>query len=116
MILAIAAEAQRTIAILAWNGILAIPGTIFFDQIIRHLYERRRDLWEAEKRPCGVLYRPPGARCGYTWSRSYGANWSLWTPEWMRDDPVCVQKLRLIRCLEVASVIGTLVMLFLPII
>jgi hypothetical protein len=66
MILALAAETERTIAILVWNVVLAVPGTIWFDQIIRYMYEQRRDVWEAEQRPCGLLYRPPGARCGYT--------------------------------------------------
>jgi hypothetical protein len=87
-------------------------GTIWFDQIIRYMYEQRRDVWEAEQRPCGLLYRPPGARCGYTWSRNYGVNWPLWTPDWMRNEPVCLKKLRLIRWLYAASLLGTVVLMF----
>jgi hypothetical protein len=34
----------------------------------------------------------------------------------MRDEPACLRKLYLIRCLQLAAVVGTLIVLFTPII
>lgn len=109
-------EGFRMIAVFAVAVLFAIPATILFDQIIRFLYEQRRDLWEAEERPCGILYSPPGARQWHTFSREYGMDWSFRTPEWMRSEPFCLRKLRMIRSLEAAAVLATLLVWFRPII
>jgi hypothetical protein len=116
MMLAQGQDLYRGIAALIINGGLAIPGVILFDQLIRYMYEHRRDVWEAEERPCGLFYSPPGARHWHTWARQYAVDWTLRTPEWMRDEPACLRKLYLIRCLQLAAVVGTLIVLFTPII
>jgi hypothetical protein len=51
MILASDHEGYRMIAVFVVAVLFAIPGTILFDQIIRYMYEHRRDIWEAEERP-----------------------------------------------------------------
>ena len=109
-------ELYRGIALLVINGGLAIPGAILFDQLIRHMYEHRRDVWEAEDRPCGLFYSPPGARHWYTFAREYAVNWNFRTPEWMRGEPFCLRRLIIIRSLEAAALIATLLVWFTPII
>jgi hypothetical protein len=116
MMLVATFEIHRGIALLAVNALLAIPGCILFDQLIRYMYEHRRDVWEAEERPCGLFYSPPGPRHWHTFAREYAFDWSFRTPEWMRDEPTCLRKLYIIRWLEAAALIATLIVLFTPII
>ena len=116
MILASDSEGYRMIAVFVVAVLFAIPGIILFDQIIRFMYEHRRDIWEAEERPRGLLYTPPGARHWHTFAREYAMNWTFSTPNWMRSEPYCLRKLRIIRWLEVAAIVVALAVWFMPII
>ena len=99
MALALTLQQTQMLALFGVAGLFAIPASILFDQIIRFLYEHRRDVWEAEDRPSGLLYSPPGARHWYAAVRDHGEIWVLRTPKWMRDEPYCLRKLRAIRWL-----------------
>ena len=116
MMLALATDQYRMILSFAVALFFAIPGTILFDQIIRFMYEHRRDIWEAEERPSGLFYRPPGARFWQAFSREYGVNWTLRTPEWMRSEPYCLRNLRMIQYLALAGTVTAIGIWFIPII
>jgi hypothetical protein len=79
-------------------GEQVIPGILFFasilpsffvyERLVKREYEIARDAWEADNRPPGVFWAPPGTSAMRSLTR--GRVMSLWiqsTPQWIRADP-----------------------------
>ena len=60
------------------------------------------------------FYSPPGSRHCIHSLNAYAVNWTFRTPEWMRDEPFCLRKLHIIRSLEAAALIATLLVVVPP--
>ncbi len=86
-----------------------------YDQLVRLEYEEQRDKWEADGKPMGYFWMPDEAKSfgGLLpkWSRQFTRDTSflLWlseTPEWMKNEPKALSKLKWCRVLFVVGMMG----------
>lgn len=77
------------VILMALVGVL-IASFYFLDRLIRYQYAFHREAWERDGRPTSAFFRPPES----IWFRSDMAaqrcalGWPLYTPAWVRADPV----------------------------
>lgn len=87
-----------------------IPGAIFlaagiatlflYERLVKREYEVAREAWEADGRPPGFAWAPPGTSVMRSWTR--GAAYFRWiaqTPPWIREDAIARTLQRRLRLL-----------------
>jgi hypothetical protein len=64
-------------------------GSFFvYERLVKRQYEIARDAWEAEDRPPGFVWAPPGSSTMRSWTRGKAMwRWTWSTPPWIRTDP-----------------------------
>ena len=86
--------------------LIQVPAGLLLDQLLRYEYEFHPEAWDADGRPSGFLWCPPSAEWfdTATWNRYFYYRWIFKTPSWIRSEPRCLEKLRLIRFLHVLGI------------
>lgn len=86
--------------------VLVIVAILTSDSLIRLEYETRREQWDKDRRPVGMLWRPPGTSffqsipMASRFGQSLPLLWMFKTPGWIRDYPEAIRLLRRLRVLE----------------
>ena len=87
-------------------GVLLVGFVSLFtvDLLVRVQYASHRQVWEADGKPNGMLFRPPeseGMSSSWALQRCMFV-WLFKTPEWMRQDP---KALRLVFWMRISALI-----------
>jgi hypothetical protein len=93
---------------------MAVPLAIFFvallivfvlyERLVKRQYQVAREVWEADGRPPGFGWAPPGTSVMRSWTRGkVMGRWIQSTPPWIRQDPTA---LALQRRMRLAWLIG----------
>jgi hypothetical protein len=88
--------------------IVAIPAVIFFaagialfvfyERLVKRQYEVARDAWEADGRPPGFAWAPPGTSTTRSWTRGKAmSRWIRSTPAWIEQDAIALSLQRRMR-------------------
>jgi hypothetical protein len=87
-----------------------IPGAIFFvtgiatfflyERLVKRQYQVAREVWEADGRPPGFAWAPPGTSVMRSWTRGKAYfRWIAETPSWIREDDIARTLQRQLRVL-----------------
>ncbi len=89
------------------SACLQIPCGLLLDQLLRYQYRFHPDLWDEDGRPSGFLWCPKDAEWFLTEMQPYPAHlrWLWRTPDWIRNEPRCHEKLKVVRVIEAFSII-----------
>jgi hypothetical protein len=84
---------------------------VFYERLVKRQYEVARDTWEADGRPPGFMWAPPGTSTMRSWTRGkVMSRWILSTPAWINHDVIASSLQRRMRAL---SLVGTVAWLWL---
>lgn len=101
---------------------LLLPSFFAFDAFVRREHDFHAQAWNADGRPHGVFWRPPGSGSSwgvfsFDWAAGRATNrcawkWLFTTPSWVRDDDEALRLLTRMRRLVLAWNLGLIVFAF----
>lgn len=90
---------------------ILLPALALFDGLIEHEYEWQRDAWEADGRPGGYIWRPPGSRVSMNTTALF-LIWLFRSPPWVRESRSCQRSVFWMRILMSLWLLGLLLIGF----
>jgi hypothetical protein len=90
--------------------IASVIGSFFvYERLVKRQYEIARYAWEADDRPPGFAWAPPGTSVMRSWTRGKAMwCWTWLTPPWIRADPSARALQGYLRALSAAALLGWL--------